>query len=66
MSGYMIVMGPCFSCGRVFGFNAELVPSFQGEAICGTCMERVNEKRKEGGLPEWPVHADAYHPQEVS
>jgi len=65
MSGYMIVMGGCFSCGRTFSFNADHVPSYQGEPICETCIVAVNKQRKEGGLPLWPVHPDAYEPQEV-
>lgn len=63
---WMYVMGSCFSCGRIFSFNADYVPSFNGEPICEICIELVNENRKEGGLLEWPVHAEAYEPQEVS
>ncbi len=61
----MILMGPCFSCGLVFGYNPDKVPSYDGQAICEPCIEQVNTKRKATGLPLWPVHADAYEPQEV-
>ncbi len=27
--GYMIVMSQCFGCGRVFGYNPDLVPAIK-------------------------------------
>lgn len=64
--GYVTVMGTCFGCGVVFGFNAERVPSYQGEPICESCITVVNHRRREAGLPQWPVLEGAYEPQEVA
>lgn len=71
--GYMIVVGPCFICGRTFEYNAEAVPSMvppgkthaQREPVCGACMTRINAKRAEMDLPPHPIRADAYEGQEV-
>ncbi len=66
MTGYMTGLAPCFCCHRLFTFNVERVPSYQGEPICESCIERVNAKRREAGRPEWPVFPDSYDPQEVA
>ena len=60
--GYMMAYGACCACGRMFGFNPVRVPSYMGDPICRTCIDRINEKRKELGNPLWPVPADAYEP----
>jgi len=66
MSGYVFVMGPCFSCGAVFSYNPHRVPSIPVEgvrqAICLDCVERANPERKANNLPEIVPHADAYSP----
>lgn len=62
---WMTVTGKCYCCPRIFSFNAEKVPSFQGEPICLSCITIANAKRAENGLPQWPVADDAYEPQEV-
>ena len=69
MTGYMMVLGPCWSCGRPFSFNADHVPSHRDEngvrqPVCGDCMARVNAIREENGLPPHPIHPMAYQPQE--
>lgn len=65
MSGYSITLGPCWACGRVFGFNHLYVPSHQGEPVCKTCMDRVNEQREAmtPPLPPHPIHPQAYEPE---
>lgn len=53
--GYVMAMGPCAGCHRVFSFNPTRVPSItlkgEREPICATCVERVNPERKKNGLP---------------
>ncbi len=63
--GYMMLTALCWACGKLFTSNPELVPSFKGDPICETCMVRVNIEREANGLDEWPVHPDAYEPQEI-
>lgn len=57
-------VGSCFVCRRVFSFNPERVPSFEGEPICRECLNVVNGERRANGVPEWPVLPGAYDPQE--
>jgi hypothetical protein len=66
--GYMLAMGPCICCKRMFSFNPELVPSSdaitgQREPVCETCMFRINQTRAEMGLPPHPILPGAYEPQ---
>jgi hypothetical protein len=61
--GYMMLTAPCLVCKRVFCSNPNRVPSMNGEPVCGGCMEIVNEKRIEMGLPPHPIHPDAYNPE---
>lgn len=67
--GYLFVMSPCFVCKRLFTYNPDRVPSFTTEhgrePICKPCIEIVNRRRVENGLPPWPVYADAYEPVEA-
>lgn len=70
--GYMTAMGLCLTCGRVFSFNPERVPSLRWpppdgprEPICEDCMRAVNAERERIGMPRLPVHPDAYEPEEV-
>lgn len=74
---YMFVMGPCYSCGVPFTYNAERVPSIpvlpdgtigaggRREPICEHCMTVVNERRKAMGMPPHPIREGAYDAQEV-
>jgi hypothetical protein len=74
---WMTVTSPCWSCGRLFAYNADWVPSIrvnkQGEQdpegerqpVCEDCMRVVNEGRRAAGLEPHFVHPDAYEPQEV-
>lgn len=68
--GYMVAMGPCYGCGRIFGFNSELVPSIPDEhgiwqPICRDCVERANVIRQERGLAPIQVLPGAYEGEEV-
>jgi hypothetical protein len=66
---WMMVIGPCILCGRIFEFNADRVPSAvvngKREPLCRACVERANPLRKEKGLPEIRILPGAYEPQEV-
>jgi hypothetical protein len=59
--------GACIVCKGLFSFNPVRVPSTvaitgKREPICAGCIQLVNAGRREKGLPEWPVSADAYEP----
>lgn len=67
--GFMMVIGNCYTCGVLFSFNAEHVPSVVvdgvREPICRDCIARANMLRQEQGQdPIW-IYPDAYEPQEV-
>ena len=67
---FMYVIGGCFVCGGTFAFNADSVPSHPDDGgirqpICKSCVTLINRKREELGVPLWPVHPDAYEPQET-
>jgi hypothetical protein len=68
MSGYMIAMGACIGCGRVFQYNPERVPSITikgtREPICRACVDYVNPLRAENGLAPIVPMLGAYEPQE--
>ena len=69
--GYVMSVGTCFGCNRVFSFNPMRVPSYphpeRGRLpICQECVARVNPMRKANGLPPIVPHADAYEPCEES
>lgn len=59
---HVMAYGACFGCGRPFGFNPRLVPSYENQPICGRCVERVNPMREANGLPPITVPAGAYEP----
>ena len=73
--GY-IMFGPCWSCGRIIGFNPEKVPSIPvGEdghpaiggdrkPLCRDCVEAANVIRRAEGGPVWTIDDDAYEPVE--
>lgn len=67
--GYMVVIGNCYVCGELFGFNPDRVPSMrvQGvrEPICRSCIGRINEARKRAGADPVVVDPEAYEPEEV-
>lgn len=62
---YALMMGPCFACGQPFSFNPIRVPSFRDQngtrqPVCEHCMNLVNAKREQRGLPKHTWPADAY------
>lgn len=63
--------GACIVCKRPFTFNPVRVPSTSllngtRQPICSYCIEIVNARRKEAGLPLWPIPDDAYQPCDES
>ena len=62
--GYVMMVGSCFGCSRVFSFNPMRVPSItvQGDRkpVCEQCIARANTKRAEMGLPPHVIHPEAY------
>jgi len=62
--GYLIVIGPCFGCGKVFAFSAQRVPSVVVEGdrrpVCADCIEHVNPMRVANGLPLFTPLPGAY------
>lgn len=68
--GWLYVIGGCFVCGGTFAFHPDLVPSHPDDEgirqpICESCVTLINRKRAELGVTQWPVHPDAYEPQET-
>lgn len=64
--GYF-AMADCFCCGRFFAFNPDRVPSWSpsGERadrrpICNACMIKINDLRRDRGLPPFDVDRLAY------
>jgi hypothetical protein len=67
MSGYVFAMGACITCGRLFSFNPNAVPSTtaltgEREPLCRVCVDAINEKRATLGLPPFAILPDAYEP----
>ena len=60
--GYVFLTGACGSCGRIFSYNPNYVPSLNNAAFCESCMTIANAKREEMGLPPHPIHPQAYEP----
>ena len=63
--GFALATGHCIGCKRLFSFNPLRVPSTSAitgtrEPICQQCMAAINAHRREHGLAELPVAADAY------
>jgi hypothetical protein len=69
MTGYMMVLGPCVGCGRLFTFSAERVPSVvidgEREPICASCVAAANPTRIANGLPPIVVLPGAYEGDET-
>jgi hypothetical protein len=65
--GYMLAMGPCLGCRKVFSFNPVRVPSCsvvtgKREPICQACVDRLNLIRVENGLQPIVPLPRAYEP----
>jgi len=66
--GYMLAMGNCIGCDRLFHFNPEKVPSCSAvtgkrEPICADCVARVNPMRIKNGLEPIVLLPGAYEPE---
>jgi hypothetical protein len=54
--GYVYVTSSCYSCGQIFSYHPNKVPSYRDprtgsrEPICRVCVERANPERKKLGL----------------
>lgn len=62
--------GPCLTCGTVFLFDPQLVPSHPWpspdgprQPICRSCIERINSERAAAGKPTWTIPEGAYQPR---
>jgi hypothetical protein len=74
VNGWVVVMSPCVTCRRVFGYNPHRVPSIpigpdgwptpggDRKPICRDCVERVNPIRVANGLDEIVIYPDSYEP----
>jgi hypothetical protein len=78
--GYMSAIGNCATCGTIFDFNPELVPSIRGyydargvftvseqghrEPVCRACVETLNRGLKKYGRPPIEILPGAYEPAE--
>jgi hypothetical protein len=77
---FMSCLGNCVSCGALFSFNPERVPSIRvirkgerwvpdptgtREPICEPCVVRGNRIREEKGMPPIVIVEDAYTAEEV-
>lgn len=67
--GYMMAMGPCIGCGRVFTFNPLLVPSSSAvtgerEPICEGCVDRLNVIRRKKRMALIVPLPGAYEPRD--
>ena len=58
--GYMIAFGRCCGCRNPVSFNPETVPSYQGEPLCESCMDYINQRRVEQGMPSFEIPAGCY------
>ena len=67
---FMLVVGTCIGCGKMFTFNGGKVPSVlvggQREPICLACVNRVNPIRIAKGLEPIKPAPGAYEPEEVA
>lgn len=66
---WVAVMGPCWSCGRIFSFSPTKVPSIVvdgvREPLCASCVDRANRLRPAEGLDPIVPLPGAYEPDET-
>lgn len=64
--GYAYATSCCFGCGQLFSYNPMRVPSIRIDGdrkpVCLACVDRVNPRRIEQGLPPIVPLPDAYQP----
>ena len=62
--GYVLCTSRCFSCGNLFSYNPNLVPSLtingEREPFCLSCVEAANPTRIKNGLAPIVPAAGAY------
>ena len=58
--GYVLMVGTCGACKKIFSFNPNKVPSLNNIPFCKECIDKANPIRKANGLPEIRYAADAY------
>lgn len=69
---FMMVMGPCYTCGATITFSPTKVPSVpakltttgEREPVCRTCIERANPERIAKGLAPIVILPGAYEGDE--
>lgn len=59
--GYAFCLAPCVRCKQPFSFNPHKVPSIRvpppdgpKQPLCRSCVEVLQEVRKQQGLEPWP------------
>ncbi len=70
---FMTLICSCYTCGRIFTANPNLVPSLpatltrtgEKEPVCLACVKRANPDRIKNGLPEIVVLKGAYEPEQI-
>jgi len=67
---FMMVLGECIGCGKMFTFNANKVPSIRvngsREPVCKQCVDRLNPIRVAKGLEPIVPLPGAYEAEEVA
>ena len=63
--GYMMLVAPCYGCGRGITCNASKVPSVNNQPLCRECVEYVNVLRAQEGLEPFYIPDDAYEAEEM-
>ncbi len=58
--GYMMLVASCYQCGRTFTCNPNLVPSYENNPFCQTCVEAANPQRIANGLEPIVIQPGAY------
>ena len=60
--GYVLIIGHCGQCNKLFSFNPKYVPSISNIPFCKECVEAATPLREHKGLPPIKVHPEAYAP----
>ena len=65
--GYAMMIGKCWGCGRMFGFNPHKVPSMRDhkgvrQPVCKNCVDAANVEKAKRGLPLFEYPDNAYQP----
>ena len=64
MSSFVFITGPCLTCKNIFSYHPNKVPSVRvngvREAVCKTCIDAANIKRREIGMTDLTYADDAY------